>query len=482
MNPRASSFRFRVGRVERLWIRRRLGESTQSRALRRIDLYGVAFRLVICPLGLLLPIQSWGADAEEPRQAAQASCVSEDAFAGLDFCDSEEAVRRKVRETASLSCVEGSDCRILQVAIGDLEFRGHPSFARDGLYRFELSLKSYTAAHYETYVKHDWSRVVALVTETYGNPSGTGTFPSIDELSDATVSHTHEWNRDGKAVYVGVLKSGGEYTALAAFIDLARAEEAAVERALPPATPAAEARERLLLDVSFLYFINRNSGDSIAASYSPGGVLVVTGPRDVLLWLDIGSTWNVTDRLSLSAGLPLVAVQDFALFDEGKVRFGIGDARATAAGTLWHERSFLPSLTLRVEGSAPTAKLDGLGADLWRVAGGATLQKYLYGRFGIYGDGSYSHYFDRRGRKQERLISYGGGLLFGDSEGAITLGITEFDQGEVSKDGVLLFESARDLHATGGIGSELASFTVDIGGLRDRLSVTLVLSVSLPLF
>ena len=49
---------------------------------------------------------------------------------------------------------------------------------------------------------------------------------------------------------------------------------------------------------------------------------------------------------------------------------------------------YVPSLTLRVEGSAPTAGLDGLGADLWRMTGGGTLQKYVYGRFGIYGDGS----------------------------------------------------------------------------------------------
>lgn len=233
-------------------------------------------------------------------------------------------------------------------------------------------------------------------------------------------------------------------------------------------------RFRLDFSLSSIYFTDERV--FLGGDFAPRAGLV--GPTDILALFDVTGTVNVTERLSVSLGLPFGIVQTFregtleALFGEGETKFGIGDVHAEVGYQILGEKRVLPGVRVQAEGGAPTAEFAGLGTGLWRVTGRGTLSKSLSPRFSLFATGSYSQNFDKTGVDAGPITSYGGGVGIGITRATIlTLQIEEVVGGRLIEDGEVVAPFTRDLHA--GIGTTLfskgrprASVLISAAGLR----------------
>jgi len=237
----------------------------------------------------------------------------------------------------------------------------------------------------------------------------------------------------------------------------------------------AQPPEYFRLDLSLTGLLYRDSRGFLEGSFAPTTSSTSQAEEFVAVGLlDVTGTLNVTSRLSLSAGIPFGVVSITPLDEEDgeQVDGGQGDVHLGVSYELLDEQPWLPGVTLRLEGGAPTATNPFLGTDLWRVTAGGRLAKSLGSRVALFVDGSYSHYFDRAGMESSPVVSYGGGMNFGVSPTTVlTLKLEEVSGGERRENGRVVASSISDLRAELGAtffskGRPRVSFLLGAGRLQ----------------
>jgi hypothetical protein len=234
----------------------------------------------------------------------------------------------------------------------------------------------------------------------------------------------------------------------------------------------AQAPEFFRLDLSAGYFHRPLAVGFLQRSTFP--TLAFVGPTDILLF-DATGTVNITEDLSVSAGLPFGMVLH-ARRRQGDEGFGVGNAHAVLGYGLLAEQAWLPGVRVRVEGGAPTASFDVLGTKLWRVTPGLTLSKSFSPRFSVFVDGSYSHLFDKGDLQAGPIYSAGGGLDIGVTESVVlTLFAQDLIGGKLEKNDRIVVPYSHNLNA--GVvftnyskGRPQFSIGFSAGNLRDKPS------------
>lgn len=242
---------------------------------------------------------------------------------------------------------------------------------------------------------------------------------------------------------------------------------------------SAQPPERFRLDLSGSSFSQGGRG-FLGGDFAPRAGLV--GPTDILALFELTGTVNVTEQLSLIVGVPFGFVEQFrstpgtieSLFEEGDIKFGIGDIHVGASYPVLREGPSFPGISLGVEIGTPTAKFAGLGTGLWRVTGSARVSKALSARFSVFASGSYSHFFEKENVDPGPITAYGGGVVIGvTSAHLLTIQIEEVTGGKIEENGLVVAPFTRDLRA--GLGLTLFSkgrprhtFGIAAGGLRDK--------------
>jgi hypothetical protein len=246
-------------------------------------------------------------------------------------------------------------------------------------------------------------------------------------------------------------------------------------------TLRAEPPERFRLDLSAGYF-NR----PLTVGFIGGALprLVLAGPSHVALF-DVSGTLNVTEGLSIAAGLPFGYVSGSRRGNNG---FGLGDVYGAFGYLLLDESSFFPSTRVRIEGGGPTASLDALGAGLPRASAGLTVSKSLHPRFAVFLDASHSRFFEQDDLELKPVSSIGGGFNIGVTDAHILdLYVEQVFNGEVREKGVATSAAIRDLRAGIGLtlyskGRPRSSFNISVAGLQDKPTAFLTLKFALLSF
>lgn len=264
---------------------------------------------------------------------------------------------------------------------------------------------------------------------------------------------------------------------------------ASAASALPNLAKADEVPERFRLDLSALYFVSSDSDGYLDGTYAPIGGLV--GPTRLKILFDLTGNLNVTDRLSLALGLAVGILEDLSedsvsdLFEEETETVGIGDAHGELGLHLLRERRFFPSVSVRLGGSAPTAKYAGLGNGLWRGNVRVTLSKSFHPRFSVFATSGLTHFLDDGDIHQEETVSYGGGVSIGVTRSTLlTVYAEEATGGEMTEIDSTLSAHTQDLRAGLGFtvfskGRPRFSARLSAGNLRND-APRLLLSFTVP--
>jgi len=255
----------------------------------------------------------------------------------------------------------------------------------------------------------------------------------------------------------------------------------------------AQPPQRFRLDVSAALFSGPNSRGFLGGIFAPTTTSI--GRTQLATLFDVSGVVNVTERLSLSAGIPFGLVRRpevgpetspvAQLFGEDEFDFGLGDVHAELGYDVVGERQFFPGVRLQVEGGAPTADNLLLGADLWRATGRVSLTKSLHPRFILFANGSVSEFFEKEEKEgvvdQKPVISFGGGAGIGITQTLfMTLQIEEVSGGERTVNDRIIVPFNRDLRA--GLGLTRFSkgrprFSVVVSGGRLQEDPTLILTL-----
>ncbi len=242
---------------------------------------------------------------------------------------------------------------------------------------------------------------------------------------------------------------------------------------------AGQVPERLRIDVSIGSLSAARSEAFLGGYLAPRVGLLP--PLSALVLADVSATFNVSQKLTVSAGVPagLAVKPDFLEFTEDRTDGGMGDAHGEVVLSIIGERWGFPGLAIRVEGGAPTATLAFMGNGLWRTTGGATVSKSFHPRFLIFADGSYSHFLEERDLKIDPIKSAALGMGIGVSEAwMMTLQAEEIRGGGREENGKSILPAQRDLRAGIGFtgfskGCPRLSFSVSVGNLRGEPTLLL---------
>ena len=154
-------------------------------------------------------------EREEAEARARCGGALVQAFGPLYFCDSPEAVERKVAETEAIACIPAGDCDRMKVTAGPLSLMAYPKYFRGGLYRISFYAPEQTASEYVTALRWDWDRLVTLVEAEYGAGSSAPLpYPKFFAVDGAHFVYTHDWDLGRMRVRVGLFEDGETYTAI----------------------------------------------------------------------------------------------------------------------------------------------------------------------------------------------------------------------------------------------------------------------------
>lgn len=234
---------------------------------------------------------------------------------------------------------------------------------------------------------------------------------------------------------------------------------------LPAQRGFAQVPERVRVDMGIGY---------VATPDSPSSFLGPGSSSASVSLFDLSVTVNVSPRVMVSAGIPLVVtIAPQTAFAEPRIDGGVGDAHAEVGVVVLGERQYAPGLSLAGETGSPTATgLAFLGTGLWRATGAATLSKSLHPRLSLSVDGGYSHFVEQQGIRVERIHSVGAGLAVGVTRASLlNLHVGQMEGGARREGRRLVQRSVRDLQASVGItryskGRPRVSFLVSAVGLR----------------
>jgi hypothetical protein len=137
------------------------------------------------------------------------------AFGAFDFCDSPQAVERKVAESEAIECAPADDCDRLKLKTGSLSLTAYPKYFEGGLYRIAFYATEHSSDDYDTALRNDWEQLVSFVEEEYGPGSGPASpFPPFFSMDRVHVAYTHHWKLGRKQVHVGVFEGDEIYAAI----------------------------------------------------------------------------------------------------------------------------------------------------------------------------------------------------------------------------------------------------------------------------
>jgi len=245
--------------------------------------------------------------------------------------------------------------------------------------------------------------------------------------------------------------------------------------------------ERFRLDFTVLYGNFSDVTGYLSGNYAARVGLV--GPTNVLALLDLSGTLNVTEHLSIYAGIPFGVVQVFRgetpleiLFDEGELRFGIGDVYTGVGYQLLRERMYLPGVHVTAEFGIPTAEYAGLGVDTFRKTGIINLSKSFGPTFSLIASGSYTDYSEKNNVDLGYLYSYGLGFNVGiGTAGILSFKVDQISSSDIKENGQVVIQSTDDVQISLGVsiyskGRPRGSLQITVGQLDESYpSVTMFL-------
>lgn len=154
--------------------------------------------------------------AESDDADARARCGGDliPALGPLCFCDSPEAVKRRVSNSDVLECAGRDACKRLRLTKGPVPLTAYPKYFEGGLYHIALYAPKRSHDEFDTTLRSDWERVVSLAETEYGPATEPPTrFPPFFAVDGAHIATTHHWTLGRKRVGVGVFTSREGYAA-----------------------------------------------------------------------------------------------------------------------------------------------------------------------------------------------------------------------------------------------------------------------------
>lgn len=149
--------------------------------------------------------------------AARARCGGErvPAFGAFDFCDSQQAIERKVADSDAVECAPAHDCDRLKLRVGSLTLTAYPKYFEGGLYRIAFYTKERSSDGYDTTLRDDWERLVSVAEEEYGPSDGVASpFPPQFSAGRAHIAYTHHWKLGRKRIRIGIFQGDETHAAI----------------------------------------------------------------------------------------------------------------------------------------------------------------------------------------------------------------------------------------------------------------------------
>lgn len=181
-------------------------------------------------------------------------------------------------------------------------------------------------------------------------------------------------------------------------------------------------RDRFTLNVAFGYGVSYAASTGLLLGLSPDQQVYFDRLglqfSESVFPLRLTASYALSPKLGVYLAVPFGAVNTreeeglARLFEEDKIKFGVGDVFGGVSYTLLSEaeKQIWPNIVVSFDVNSDVTKFVSLGDGLWDLTWGIALRKFVFPSFYLLGLSDYTYRVSKNGVAPGDIIGYGGGI------------------------------------------------------------------------